>query len=352
MSENLAETSSATSDRVDPDVAPEAGTVIRDCILCGSSDYEPLYTFTFDFLVGVRGQSETAVREQGWTESTTSTIVRCQACGCDYVRDCILPPLKVGRSEGERAEWSDVAGYIAKHRADDIFQNYGSRDRENWIVRNLVLLASLGNKRDIRFLDYGAGSCSVSATARAYGVRDVIAYDPFWAASIQARVDGSRYAGITCVHDRRVLPELGPFDAAMFQSAIEHVADPRGELETIFNVLAPGGYLYVNNPVMDLRKELGELKAAKTIKKGQRISHYHPYHINYMLPRQFAGMLREVGFEITPIAFYAPVPWVPGQRKQFLMRLVKIAVRSIQNWLNLPYERYVFVVRKPLQGTR
>jgi len=324
------------------------GTIVRDCILCGASAHEPVFVYTFDFLVNVRGQSAEKLRRTGWTEDVTSTIVRCEACGCHYVRDVRLPSSQYAAA---RSEWSEsdeaIAEFAKEMLAQDTFKSYPNRDAENWTVRTLVMLAAKAQQRDIRFLDFGAGGGQASSMARACGVRDVVAYDPFFVSAAQKRYDAANFAGILCVRDKPTLMTLGPFDAAIFQSAVEHVADPRGELATIFELLSPGGYLYVNNPVMDLNKKIGALRAARKIVKRDRISHYHPGHLNYLLPNEFAALLREVGFRITPMVLYPPVPMAPGFLGARLKQNAKSAVRWLQNTLGLPYTRYAYVVQKP-----
>jgi 2-polyprenyl-3-methyl-5-hydroxy-6-metoxy-1,4-benzoquinol methylase len=301
-----------------------------------------------DFLVRVRGHDEARLRQQGWNEKTTSTIVKCQACGCNFVRDI---PKRLREFEKQRmaqAQTRDAIDQrIAVVRSHDTYKRYGAIDNKNIIVRNLIMLASARQQRDLRFLDFGAGGGEQSNMARVCGVRDVVAYDPNYVVNIQDHFAATNFPGIRCVRNREELADLGPFDAAVFQSAIEHVADPRFELRSIFELLSPGGLLYVNNPVMDLDREIDALKSATRIVKGDRISYYHPGHYNYMMPRQLERLLKEVGFRILPIVHYPPVPLGPGLLRRSLLRNTKSAVRWLQNALGLPYDRHVYFVEKP-----
>ena len=112
--------------------------------------------------------------------------------------------------------------------------------------------------------------------------------------------------------------------------------------------MSPGGYLYVNNPVMPLDKELPKLQNAKTINRKDRISYYHPGHLNYMLPKHFERLLTEVGFEILPITHFPPVPFSSVTSKNYVLRNIKTLVRTLQNVLGLPYARNFYIVQKPV----
>jgi len=179
-------------------------------------------------------------------------------------------------------------------------------------------------------------------------VRDVFAYDPFYSEHIQERYDAANFPGIKGISTLEAVVEHGPYDAAIFQGAVEHVKDPRAELQTIFDNLSSGGYLYVNNPVMDLSVELEDLKSARKIIKGDLISHYHPWHLNYMMPKDFEKILRDVGFEILPtINYYPPAAPGAGFVRRKLINSAKNGIRWLQNALGLPYKRFVYIVQKP-----
>lgn len=323
-----------------------AEILVRDCVLCGADDAAPLFTYTFRYLTEVLGMAPAAARAKGWSEATSSTIVRCRRCACIYVRDAVLESLPEPPEE-DAARGADVERRVAAARAHDTFKFYRTNDEEAWIVRNLVFLAADRQQRDIRFLDFGAGRANACTVARALGVRDVFAYDPFYVSYIQDVLDRANAPGIVALRTRRELLESAPFDAVVFQSSIEHVADPRGELATIYEAMAPGGYLYVNNPFMDLARELDELRQARRIAKKDRISHYHPWHLNYLTPAQFRRLLEECGFRVTPLALYPPVPAVARLWRKILWRNAKAAIRLAQNAMRLPYDRYVFVAEKP-----
>lgn len=329
----------------DHDVAlADREKLIRRCIVCDADDAEPVFTFNRRFLRDVCGKSDASLDADGWTDDTETTIVRCRQCGCNYIRDAIMYVDDVG------AENVDDPALAAEHaayfEARDSRKNYRNFDDINWIIRTLIYLGKDGHTENIRYLDFGAGGGTSCNTARAYGVREVVAYDRY--SSIrQSWYDKYGHPGICFTRDAAELPDLGPFHAVVCQSVMEHVLDPRGELETIFGAMAPGGYLYVNNPVMPLDREVGALRSATSITKRDPVSCYQPRHFNYMMPHHFKRMLREVGFEVTPLVHYPPVPFVAGFYRRKLVRDAKWLLRTAQNMVGWPYHRHFFIVRKP-----
>lgn len=327
-------------------VPPEPN--IRPCILCGADDAEHLFTFTYDFMVNVRGHEAADLSDKEWTEDVTSTIVKCRKCAAIYIRDPQIWPdqywVKRNNQFHLAAAFEERKRRVASR---ETYRHYHPVDAQNWTVRNLIIMAANQQKRDIKFLDYGAGGAETSNMARVCAVHDVVAYDPHYTENIQDHHNAANFPGIRSTGDKELLSELGPFDAVVFQSAIEHVSDPREELESIFSLMTPGGYLYVNNPVMDLDRELDQLKAATKIVKKDRISYYHPEHLNYMTSRQFQDLLRSVGFRITSRTHYPPVPLTKDSVRPFLLRGLKVAIRTVQNVLRLPYDRQYFIVEKP-----
>lgn len=327
---------------------PPSEKLIRDCIFCGHDDCDDIFTFTHDFLVKVRGQNPEAISQKGWVDGKTSTIVKCRRCGTNYVRDILLPPDDFKSKKNDYSESSKAFVERKKSVAvQQTFKHYRAIDENNWLTRSLILLAADHFKRDVRFLDFGAGGGDISNAARLCGVREVVAYDPFYADNIQAHFDTVNFPGIHCINAKEDLTKMTPFDVVVFQSAIEHVSDPIGELRTIHSMMSKGGYLYINNPVMNIDRELESLKKAPKIVKSDRISYYHPSHVNYLMPKTFARMLKDTGFEITPILFYPPLPFTWNFLGRHWKQKMKFVIRTIQCALGLPFDRHVYVLRKP-----
>lgn len=322
----------------------EREKLIRDCIVCGRDDARPVFAFSRDFLRDVCGKHEDGLVADGWFEDTRSTIVRCNHCGCNYIRDAIKYIDDVGaRDVDDPVTAREFADYMV---ARDARKNYRNFDDLNWIVRSLISLSKDGHTDNIRYLDFGAGGGVSCNTARAYGVHEVVAYDRY-SPLRQGWYDRHGFPGIKFTRDSAELRSLGPFHAVVCQSVIEHVLDPRGEVQTIFDVMAPGGYVYINNPCMPLDRDIGALKTATQITKRDEISCYQPRHFNYMMPHHFKRMLQEIGFEVTPLVHYPPVPFARGFYHRKLVRDAKWLMRTTQNMLGLPYHRHFFIARKP-----
>jgi 2-polyprenyl-3-methyl-5-hydroxy-6-metoxy-1,4-benzoquinol methylase len=321
----------------------------RACIVCNGEQYDDKFTYTYEFMSQVRGHDEASLRQQGWAPGTTSTIVKCRQCGCNYVRDVLsLPVAFLAAKSAARARPEALNEHVVKVREEATYKRYQPLDQLNWMVRNLILLAAGQQNRDIRVLDFGAGGGGQACNAaRACGARDVVAYDPYFHDAIQDYYDAANFPGIQCISTATELAAHAPYDAVIFQSAVEHVMDPRAELQLIFDNMATGGFLYVNNPVMDLDKELAQLMSAKKIQKRDVINHYHPWHLNYMMPREFEKMLKDIGFEILPLVHYPPPSPVAGAARRNTATKFKAGIRWLQNALGLPYKRYVYFVQKP-----
>lgn len=329
------------------EIAPEKVVrekLIRSCIVCDRDDATPVFTFTLDFMKNVCGKSDESLANDDWESDTESTIVRCNHCGCNYIRDAIKYIDDVGADDVHDPKVAaEMADYLV---ARDARKNYRNFDDLNWIVRSLIYLAKDGHTDSIRYMDFGAGGGVSCNTARAFGVREVVAYDRY-SSLRQGWYDRHAIPGIRFTRELPELAEMGPFHAVVCQSVIEHVLDPRGEVQAIFDVMASGGYVYINNPCMPLDKEIGALKSATSIIKRDAISCYQPRHFNYMMPHHFKRMLKEVGFEVTPLVHYPPVPWRRGFYRRKILRDAKWLLRSAQNWLGLPYHRHFFIARKP-----
>jgi 2-polyprenyl-3-methyl-5-hydroxy-6-metoxy-1,4-benzoquinol methylase len=322
--------------------------ITRPCIICSSEHFDEKFTYTYEFMTQVRGHDGARLAQQGWVPGATSTIVKCCDCGCCYVRDVLRLPAEYMVAEiAKRAAPDALGDYIRKVRNAETFKRYRQRDQMNWMVRNTISLAAERQGRDIRMLDFGAGGGQACNAARANGVRDVIAYDPYFVDTTQEYYNATNYSGILCISTPEELAKKGPYDAVIFQSAIEHVMDPRAELQLIFENMTQGGYLYVNNPVMNLDAELAQLTAANKISKRDAINHYHPWHLNYMMPREFERMLQDIGFKILPMGYHTPAVPGAGAVRRRIAVTIKASIRWIQNILGLPYTRYVYYVQKP-----
>lgn len=311
--------------------------ILRSCISCGENGSSDIFTYTYDFMRDVREVPADIMEEIGWTKDITSTIVKCDKCGCDYIKD-VFPNYERDTKKAPTQE--------KVSRVITTYKKFPSYDEENWIFRNLIFRAVRENKRDVRFLDFGAGSGRPSNTARSYGVRDVVAYDPYSAYG-HKEYKMFNFPGIVFTRSREDIDKLGPFDVVVCQGVIEHTLDPKGDLKAMYKNMSPGAYLYISNPLMDLSKEKKKLFSAKSIKKSDKISHYHPGHINYLTPGRFTKLLREAGFQVTSMQFSPPVSLAFRLDRKYLIRDIKSSIMRLLCIFGIPYRRYMYIARKP-----
>lgn len=313
---------------------PAGARLVRPCVLCGADDAELVFRFTWEVLVGVYGWKP---EELGWTPGDTSSLVRCRACKTHYLRDIVLPPAGAGEDHGDETGDPRIGG---------LQRRFPVIDAQAWTIRTLVLWVLRRSGQDPKLLDFGAGGGWASNQARALGLGEVVAYDPY-IGNGPGFYRRFNFPGIAFTADLQEVERRGPYDVVICNSVLEHMTDPREELETLFRLMRPGGLMAVNNPLAGFHRDLPRLQGAQRISKGDTISGFHPLHYNYLAPRQFERLLRQAGFRITALATYPPAPLVRGLRGYALKQQARHALRTLQNLARIPYDRYAYVVERP-----
>ena len=292
---------------------PKNPHLIRRCILCDADDTEKIFTFTFDFLVHVRGMSPEWLSKIGWTPETTSSIVQCRNCRTKYVRD-VFTNYEEAQEELTEANVQDA---LLSRNSNKLLL---SAEKQIWILYNLLYHTHKQFDRDIALLDYGAGSGRWCNMARAMGVSRVFAYEPYnpYPPQFYSKFN---FPGIQATRSWDEIASSGPFDAVICNAVFEHLSDPRENVQRILDHLNPGGFLYLHNPFMDLNNELNALKKAQKITKSMGISHYHPGHVNYLTPSEFRKFAESFNCKIIQIS---------GSRLQIpLIQQVKSLLKSL-----------------------
>ena len=273
----------------------------RKCIVCKSDNATELFCYNYSYLTEIRGADKHHLKKKGFNEAETSTIVKCGVCGCNYIRDVLIDYQLASEREKNRL--------LGVKKEKDIVHSFSqireaSNIDKNWRLAQLYRSLSrykLTGKGPLRVLDFGAGSAGFSRLASVIGADRCVAYDLAYAKDVQLVFDKVCPPGITATNDFRVVEEEGPYDIVFCQSMIEHVTNPRAVMESIHNVVSADGLVYINNPIMDLDREIGALKSAKKITKKDKLSYYHPGHLNYMTPKHFLKIASDVGFEVVPL---------------------------------------------------
>lgn len=207
-------------------------------------------------------------------------VVRCEACGLSYVDprpdEAALTSLYRGPGYYQNANASAFGypDYLAERA-----------QLEALFAQRLDDIERLRPRRG-RLLDVGCAMGVLLELARSRG----------W--DVQG-VDISDFAIATC--RQRGLPVHhgplvgagfadGTFDVAVLDDTIEHLPDPRRQLEELHRILAPGGLLTMNTP-----NEAGLLHRLQ----GSHWFHYKPpEHLFYFSPATLGRLLERCGFRV------------------------------------------------------
>lgn len=103
------------------------------------------------------------------------------------------------------------------------------------------------------------------------------------------------------------------FDVAVSRNTLEHVFDPRRELEEIRRVLKPGGYLYLKVP--NVQFEYGP--GCRLLFQREHVLE-PPFHLSHFSPRSLRHVLGETGFDF--IGWRVEQPTLRPQWKANLKR--------------------------------
>jgi SAM-dependent methyltransferase len=134
-------------------------------------------------------------------------------------------------------------------------------------------------------LEVGCGRGDLLRTARSHGFT-VVGCDFF-----NGRIpDGSNLSLVDgTLHDARFADAT--FDVVVIRNVLEHLFDPRSELDEVRRVLKPGGFLYTKVPNA---QNGGGPFYRRLI--GHPYPFSPPYHLSHFAPETLRGLLRGTGF--------------------------------------------------------
>jgi SAM-dependent methyltransferase len=210
-------------------------------------------------------------------------IIRCRDCG-------------LGRAQPSRFDPSSyyTGDYFDGGRQDGYLDYESSADILGREFRGVVdeLVAKIPERA--RLLEVGcAYGYFLKEASRAF---DVVGIE-----IAQAAVDGCHQAGLENVLcgaiDLVNLEELGNFDAVVMLDVIEHLENPRRDLERLAGVLKPGGVVLLSTG--DFSSLLARLMRSKWRLMTP------PQHLWFFTPKAIEGLALQCGLKVEEVRY----PW-------------------------------------------
>jgi SAM-dependent methyltransferase len=123
-------------------------------------------------------------------------------------------------------------------------------------------------------------------------------------------------------------PEI-PFDVAVLSNVLEHSLDPRGMLQDVHRILAPGGQVWISCP-----NSRSWLRAAF----GRSWINWHvPFHISHFNSETLQRLLADAGYVDIEVEQITPALWVAGSLMAYLFARKGKRTRQLRNpfWVAL-----------------
>jgi len=256
----------------------------RACPLCGKDRPEPLATIRAAAIcAGNSTYASDALDLLRVSPTDAYSFVRCSACGFLYAQHA---------PDGE----------FLKHLYERVISVPLARmesQRPRWVAHQLglaqKLLERLGDRDEVRILDYGCGYGSIVRALQSPAI-SCVGYE-----YSEAVAGAGRAAGLDIVTDRNALAERGPFDGIILSDVLEHLEEPLATLAECAALLRPGGWLCVSVP------DFSDARAAMIIdqlRRGLEVTReLNPWeHLNYFSPSTLSAMLTRAGYRVDPHA--------------------------------------------------
>lgn len=259
------------------DVAPARFQAVTSCWVCGGRRLDPIHECLFDL-------HEFSVQDPELAAYSGARVWIARCLSCEFGQPTALPTLPRFFERMYDQRWSEewLAGELASDAKRLIFTR---------ILDELERRLPPGRRR---LVDVGAHVGRFVQMAAARGWR---------AEGIELNPTAAEYAGRhtgTVVHrrDARALAETSGgqiYDAVTLTDVLEHVPEPRGVLETLTRIVAPGGCVAVKVPcgANQLRKE----RIRTALGRAGRVSVAdNLVHVNHFSLRSLRLALERAGF--------------------------------------------------------
>jgi SAM-dependent methyltransferase len=115
-------------------------------------------------------------------------------------------------------------------------------------------------------------------------------------------------------------------DLVVIRNTLEHLFDPKRELEEIHRILRPGAYMYVKVPNFHFEQGIG----CKLV-FGKENAFEAPYHLNHFTPASLKSLIDKTGFKF--IEWYVEQPSLRPQWKTNLLRQSGYRIAQGLNYL-------------------
>jgi len=323
---------------------------VRRCINCDHDDAQNVFTFTRDFLIDVRKAKPSDLDHIKFDESTRSTIVKCKQCGCVYIRDVF-----VADEQQFRQPWPEkkLGEALLRYRREFSRANVNHLKFENNVIDTLMRIVLRKNKSgELSLLDFGCSLGILPYMARIKGFDKVVAYDLKFPSNISELISGKHPLDVEFARRKADLFKHAPFDAIVCQAADEHFFDLQGELRLMHDLLSDHGVIYFSHPILNLDADIDDLRKEELITDKKRLrvlrKSYHINHLNYVMPKMFAGMLKKNGFREKKVLLLLQFMDICPFHPKNLMRLFKTIAKYLLDIFDIKYRKVVYFVEKDL----
>ena len=237
------------------------------CNICGSDEWTVRFPAT---ITPGEPLEADAIRCTSPEYGHHAQIVTCQICGHVYANP---------RWEADEL----VATYAAVEDETYVNEREGRVLTFAYHLQQLEKITGPANGRTL--LDVGAYIGVFVEVAQAAGWHACGVEPSAWAVNI------ARERGLTMLEGTQSHPELAhkQFDVVTMWDVIEHVSDPKHELQLAYDRLKPGGVLAVHT--MDINARFAKIM-------GRRWPWLMGMHIHYFSRASLEGLLRACGYEI------------------------------------------------------
>jgi len=256
-----------------------------NCNLCGESNDKPYMKIKYIDYIKRRPElvsdSDPIMKNKELADNVFN-IVKCKKCGLVYV----VPRLT---EESLRALYQEE--YFSDLYNDQSEAHKNRRETFKVEIKELeALIKKTRNGKKI--LDVGCGGGffldSLDDSWEKYGAE----------INSCAKKYGEETFGlnISCGKLKNIKFPDETFDVVKIRGTIEHLSDPKGELEEIYRILRKGGLIAVNTP------NIGSL-CGKLYKEKFRLA--DPiHHVYYFSTKTLVRMLREVGYTGEKVSYH------------------------------------------------